>query len=240
MAFILFVVLFLLRRYRQQLQDRGQLLEPEGSARDGAHATSMRSSYTPLVAAVAASFKKIRPGSSHPSAIREAGESDHGFQRVAGRKIDPVLTAGGDGYGGNYGAFEKDVGVSKQTRAPSSSHPEAQPLAGTSFYRHNSDFYDGDVNGSGALTPTGRQARFESDNRDFADNHDDDYNRGPSPDAIAIMRPSPARSPVTTSAGPNQLAPPTPTLPTRFIPDGVGRSLISQDGSRGSRFTESV
>jgi hypothetical protein len=246
-AVILLVLLYFLRRYRKQLQDRGELLEPEDSGRAVTDPTSMRSSHTPLVAAITASFNRMRPVSARTTATGETGTSDRGFQRVAGRKIDPVLTSGGDGYGGNYGAFEKETGLNKETGGPSSALPEAQPLAGTSYYRDDSDFDGG--HDSRTSTPTGAQLRVATDNHDFADHH-----RTPSPDAIAVMRPSPARSPVTTSQGPNYLAPPertgptmasdappTPTLPSRFvIPDGVGRSLVSQDGSRGSRFTESV
>jgi hypothetical protein len=248
-AAILLILLFFLRRYRRQLQDRGELLEPEQSGRDGTNTMSMRSYHTPLVAAVTASLKKMRPGSSQTTATAETGTMERGFQRVAGRKIEPVLKTGGDGYGGNYGAFEKEAGMSKETGVPSSSNPEAQPLASASFFRNNSEY---DLHhGSGASTPILGQARSVTDSRDFGDALLD-YNRGSSPDAIAVIRPSPARSPVTTSAGPTHLAPqkpaptmpsdvpPTPTLPSRFIPDGVGRSLISRDGSRGSRFTESV
>ncbi|KAF7508927.1 hypothetical protein GJ744_008636 [Endocarpon pusillum] len=250
-AVILLIILYFLRRYRKHLQDRGELLEPDAPRRDAVNTMSMPSSHTPLVAAVAASFKKMRPGSSNTTATAETGTSDRGFQRVAGRKIDPVLVSGGDGYGGNYGAFEKEAAWNKETGAPSSSLPEAQPLAGRSFYRDNADF-DSRQN-SRTSTPVGGQARFSSDSHGLANDQDDDYYRGPSPDIIAVMRPSPARSPVTTSAGLNPLAshssgptlpsdaPPTPTLPSRYItPDGVGRSLVSQDSSRGSRFTESV
>ena len=250
-AVVLLIVLYFLRRYRQKLQDRGNLVEPDGSGEDAANTMSMRSSHTPLVAAVAASFKKMRPGSSQTTATDEIGASNRGFQRLAGRKIEPVLVSGGDEYGGNYGAFEKETGTAKETGAPSSSHPEAQPLAGTSFYRDNAGFDS--RHGSGTSTPVCGQARFAADTWDVADGYDEDHNRGPSPGAIAVMRPSPARSPVTTSAGTSSLVPhttgpatmarntpPTPTLPSRSIPDGLGRSLVSQDGSRGSRFTESV
>jgi hypothetical protein len=243
LTFILLVLLFFLRRYRRQLQDRGELLEPDPNGRDGTNTMSMRSSHTPLVAAVTASLKRMRPGSSQTTATAETGISERGFQRVAGRKIETVLKTGGDGYGGNYGAFEKEVGMSKETGVASSSNPEAQPLASTSFFRNNSDY---DLHhGSGTSTPIVGQAYSATDSRDFGD-ASLDYNRVPSPDAIAVIRPSPARSPVTTSAGPTYLAPQklAPTMPSdippRFIPDGVGRSLISQDGSRGSRFTESV
>lgn len=248
LALVLLVILFFLRRYRRQLQHRGELLETDRSERDP-NTMSMRSSHTPLVAAVTAPFKKMRPASSQTTATAETGTSDRAFQRVAGRKIQPVLTSGGDGYGGNYGAFEKQAGLDKEAGAPSSL-PEAQPLAGVSFYRDGTDLDGG--HGSGTSTPTGAHTRFASDYRDFADPLDDEENRDFGSDVIAVMRPSPARSPVTTSAGPSPLAPqrsgptmssdapPTPTVPPRFMADGVGRSLVSQDGSRGSRFTESV
>jgi hypothetical protein len=167
---VLLVLLYFLRRYRKQLQDRGELLEPEDSGRDVTNPMSMRSSHTPLVAAITASFNKMRPGSSRTTATGGTGTSDRGFQRVAGRKIDPVLTSGGDGYGGNYGAFEKETGLNKESGGPSSPLPEAQPLAGTSYYREDSDFYGG--HDSRTSTPTGAQLRVATDNHDFAE-----YNR---------------------------------------------------------------
>lgn len=251
LAVILLVILFYLRRYRQQLRHRGELLGIDRPERDPTHATSMRSSQTPLVAAVAAPFKKLRPGSSQTTTTAETGTSDRAFQRVAGRKIETVLSSGGDGYGSNYGAFQKQVGIDKETGATSSSLAEAQPLAGMSFYRDNTDLDCG--HGSGTSTPTDGQPRLATGYRDFADSLNEACVRGPSPDGVAFMRPSPARSPVTTSAGPSsQLGsqtpgntmssetPPTPSVPPRFMVDGLGRSLVSQDGSRGSRFTESV
>ena len=75
-------------------------------------------------------------------------------------------------------------------------------------------------------------------------------------EGYAVMRPSPARTPMTSSPSNSSLrlpihqgplmepgTPPTPALPPHLAgrrQDGVGRSLGSQDGSKGSRFTESV
>ncbi len=65
-----------------------------------------------------------------------------------------------------------------------------------------------------------------------------------SDDEYAVMRPSPARTPVT-SQGPSPPgrfpSPPvgSPRRPHLGV-DGLGRSHPSQDGSRGSRFTEDV
>ena len=81
-------------------------------------------------------------------------------------------------------------------------------LSGSSFYRDSQGFYGG----------PGPSTQRES--------------------GIPIMRPSPARTPVTES-GPFSSSPPTLTPPAPR-PDLVGRSHPSQDGSHASRFTEEV
>ncbi|CAG8975123.1 hypothetical protein HYALB_00004422 [Hymenoscyphus albidus] len=60
---------------------------------------------------------------------------------------------------------------------------------------------------------------------------------------VPVMRPSPARTPVTEHGPFGVLPPPLPSLepPRRpSQPDGLGRSHPSQDGSHASRFTEEV
>ncbi len=87
-------------------------------------------------------------------------------------------------------------------------------LSGSSFYRDSEGFYGGP--GSPTFTAL---IRPES--------------------GIPVMRPSPARTPVTEPgpfAFPNPPAPLTPPL----RPDVLGRSHPSQDGSHASRFTEEV
>lgn len=89
-------------------------------------------------------------------------------------------------------------------------------MSGTSFYRDSQGFYGGP--GSPALPPPG--AASTSSQRDSG---------------VPVMRPSPARTPVTEKGffmGGPSLAPPTPDQ------DPLGRS--HNDGSHTSRFTEEV
>lgn len=277
-ALVLAILLFVLRRYRRRLKSRGQLPE-QVTARELAsnggdsYPMSQRSSTAPLAAVVASSLKRLRPHSNQTLATTVTGhtersvpESERGFQRIAGRKIAPVLGSGGDPYGGNFGAFEKDTAA-----RPSDLNPTERGLSGASFYRDSRGFYGGKGNQSPTLPPspttattgarTGDMATTAgtgSNVQDFADpvaslaqNSSQMSLTTPSrPEGYAVMRPSPARTPVTLSPAassirlPIQQAPPTmdedaPPLPI-FAPgltqrDGIGRSLASQDGSRVSK-----
>jgi len=88
----------------------------------------------------------------------------------------------------------------------------ANTMSGTSFYRDSDGFYGG----VGSSMPQ----------RDSG---------------VPVIRPSPARTPVTEQ-GPFALLPPLPPplTPPGKRPDGLGRSHPSQDGSHTSRFTEEV
>ncbi|EXJ63785.1 hypothetical protein A1O7_00120 [Cladophialophora yegresii CBS 114405] len=284
-ALTLVIILFLLRWYRRRLKARGQLPEQiaarelAGGGTGEAYPMSQRSSTTPLAAAVAHGFKRFRPHSNQTlgttftaDTTSSVPESERGFQRIAGRKIAPVIGSGGDPYGGNYGAFEKDVG------AGPSDIPESS-LAGASFYQDSRGFYGG----QGAQTPpmpsspitatsaakTGDMSATTgaaSSTRDFADPRVPSVRNSSQvslttptrPEGYAVMRPSPARTPVTLSPAassirlPIQQAPTmderAPPMPVSTLRDGVGRSLASQDGSRVSkssgrsagRFTENM
>ena len=275
-AVTLVIILFVLRWYRRRLKARGQLPEQiaarelaAGGAGSEAYPMSQRSSTTPLAAAVASGLRRLRPHSNHTIGTTGTGttetsvpESERGFQRIAGRKLPPVLASGGDPYGGNYGAFEKDAGGGPSAM-PSTSE---RGLSGASFYQDNRGFYGG----RGAQTPTlpsspttattGTQPGamsetigIASSTRDFAgqptssvvNSSQPSVNTPSRPEGFAVMRPSPARTPVTRSPSASSIRlpiqqPPTmderaPPLPTPAIRDGVGRSLASQDGSRVSR-----
>lgn len=89
-------------------------------------------------------------------------------------------------------------------------------LSGTSFYRDSRGFYGGTGSLSNPLAGTSTQRES----------------------GIPVMRPSPARTPVTEH-GPFGTIPP-PLSPPARRPDLLGRSHPSQDGSRGSKFTEQV
>ena len=313
-AIVLILLLTLLRMYRKRLKARGQLPEqiaartvPSTAGGDARPATGMsqRSSAAPFPAALSSPFRKFRPGSSQREANIAAAhtastEPERRFQRIAGRKIAPVLQSGGDPYGGNYGAFEKEtragpssVGdgaaatlgtTSEAVRlAPGNPRPRSpgdistlgggRDLAGSTFYSDSRGFYGG-PDGSGRHTPTESVAPpplpFASDTRGVARasmiESEPGSGREVSPEGRAVIRPSPARTPVTSSPNPSNTqlpiqgvdrlnitmpedAPPTPALPPHVgrvigspgpTRDGVGRSLASQDGSRAGRFTEGV
>lgn len=274
-ALILVLILFVLRRYRAKLKAQGRLPEQiaereSSSGGNRGRGMSQRSSAIPLTATLASSLRKFRPISSHTAATdataSTAPEGERGFQRIAGRKIAPVLSSGGDGYGGDYGVFGKETAA-----GPSGHNRNEHSLADSSFYRDSHGFYGG----RGAESPTyphsptlgtAGEKGWPSSTRDFA-------GQGPRtssqisvasgrPEVAAALRPSPARTPVTVSPAPSSIrlpiqqtptlgdAPPVPTIaPGLQVPDEVGRTLAHQDGSRvsarsrgsaRSRFAENV
>lgn len=85
-------------------------------------------------------------------------------------------------------------------------------LSGTSFYRDSQGFYGGP--GSPVFPPIQRDS------------------------GVPVMRPSPARTPVQEQ-GPFSSLPSPPLVPP-LMPDALGRSRPSQDGSHPSRFKEEV
>ena len=89
--------------------------------------------------------------------------------------------------------------------------PDANTLSGSSFYRDSQGFYGGP--GSPSNPPASMSRKRES--------------------GIPIMRPSPARTPVTEQGPFSEVPPP-------LRPDQLGRSHPSQDGSHASKFTEEV
>ena len=272
LAVVLLILLAFLRMYRKRLAARG-LLPEQSRARSvapgGPRSTnqmSQQSSHTPLAAAL---MSRFRPQSSATTATAVTAasvpESERGFQRIAGRKIAPVIGTGSDQYGGNYGAFEREgaaAAAGVATRDPSSKNEE-RGLAGSSFYRDSQGFYGGKGGESTPTSPTlvsssmGQHTRGST--RDFANTEsigEDLRDRSSTLDSYAVMRPSPARTPVTSSPAASSIrlpiqqgpsmepgAPPTPALPAHLAArrqDSIGRSLASQDGSTRSRFTESV
>ena len=88
------------------------------------------------------------------------------------------------------------------------------PLSGSSFYRDSSGFHGGP--GGPAFLP-GTTSQHDS--------------------GVPVMRPSPARAPVTEQ-GPFSTTPPPMSVPRPT--DGLGRSRPSLDESHASRFTEEV
>lgn len=275
LAFFLLIMLALLRWYRKRLQARGQLPEQIAarSATERGPSTgnpmSSRSSHAPLASAILSSTRRWRPQSPNTmtTAVTDnstAPDSERGFQRLAGRKIPPVIGTSSDQYGGNYGAFEKDLADGRLARAGLSSskvegtRKERRDLSESSFYRDNQGFYGGKgepLPSSPTLVSSMGYTRGSAIDLANTDSIGEDSREG-ALEEYAVMRPSPARTPMTASPSNSSLrlpiqqgpvmepgAPPIPALPAHLTgrqEDSVGRSLASQDGSRGSRFTESV
>ena len=239
---VLLVILLFILRWRRKLHTRqltGEDTEMAETNRAPPEApVTQRSSATPLAAAGIAPFlRRLRSHSGQTAATTETAPSERGFQNLGGRRIESVLTSGGDGYGG-----------------PGPVNPDRETnLAGSSFYRDSqgttyggpgslpSSMYVGP--GSPPLSPTIPSAAEAGPSIPSVplEPHD----RLPDQE-VAVMRPSPARTPVTSQAAfttnppratPPPRAPPSPRPPP--IGDGIGRSHPSLDGSR-SRFAENL
>ena len=243
-----------------------QTLPPTGSVPSGT--VTERSSNVPLAAA--GFFKRARPRSSATAATTETGPSERGFQNFGGRKLESVLSSGGDGWS-NPGPSSSSGLSPRPVRGPGPTlaaglaagvrpaSPET-PLSETSFYRDSQGFYGGvaeaEIGSNTSIYPRPDSPPPRSPNRPAP------TFTGASPltrvgsqakrdSEVAFMRPGPARTPVTNQPGFSSLRPSTGrgTPPPRPLPpvgasptarDGVGRSHPSFDGSRGSRFTEEM
>lgn len=224
-----------------------QTLPPTGSAPSGT--VTERSSNVPLAAA--GFFRRVRPHSSATAATSETGPSERGFQNFGGRKLESVLTSGGDGWSNagpssSSGPSPRPVGGSDPTPAaglaagvrPAS--PQT-PLSETSFYRDSQGFYGGapeaDIGSNTSSTyPRPDSPPPRSPNRPAP------TFTGASPLArvgsqakrdpeVAFMRAGPARTPVTNQPGFSSLRPSTGrgTPPPRPLPP-IGASLTPRDG----------
>ncbi|KAJ5239943.1 hypothetical protein N7468_004562 [Penicillium chermesinum] len=143
----------------------------------------------------------------------DTNTTERGFQKVSGRKIPPVLTHGGDGYGGGLEGDSPTIPDSLIGITPASpvggpppSSPHGMPL--DSNVVREADESLSPVPPSNAQIPVASSVRFGN----------------PTPVTQSSLLPQPQSA--------------IPGSPTR--PDGVGRSNPSFDGSRSSRFTESL
>ncbi|PWY84485.1 hypothetical protein BO94DRAFT_100769 [Aspergillus sclerotioniger CBS 115572] len=236
MFVFVFVVWLLRRRRRNILPASGDALpEPdttgtaEGSIPRSAEMASRRSSNDPLFTAsyFAPAFMK-RWRQSHMTTRTDdstlsSEPSERGFQKISGRKIPSVLQSGGDGYGGGFEPGSPTASEPSTIFSPSSPvqprSPATQPPLTTPYGMPLDASYTREAEESGGMV---------------------------------VFRPSPARTPVTSASASlsnepgaprivSQVIVPgalSPTMPKR--PDALGRSHPSFDGSRGSRFTESI
>lgn len=147
----------------------------------------------------------------------DSTSSERGFQKISGRKIPPVLTHGGDGYGGGLD------GDSPSASGFPITPPGTEPMGNPSFPAPPRTLPYGMPLDSNYTRETKEQG---------------------SPSRSAVHLPISSQvnvaHPITVTPAPDlpQAQSAIPSVPPR--PDGLGRSLHSYDGSRSSRFTESI
>ncbi|KAL8804910.1 MAG: hypothetical protein Q9200_005637 [Gallowayella weberi] len=270
LALITVLVIFLLRRRRQIGQRRNISPPIPQSASTGPGATSGTTTERSSAAvpfASAAFFRRLRPGSGATASTTETAPSERGFQNLGGRKLESILSSRGDGYGDlPFGAASTSTapGASSArgqpppsipivTAAPSAApgHSSPESLSGSSFYRDSQGFYGGPGQGQPEPEPTSNSSSMvvgpaspPQSPRHAASGSSQRH------EGVAVMRPGPARTPVTTQGGlspmrgpPTRGTPPPPQIPGTILErprDGLGRSHPSMDGSRGSRFAENI
>lgn len=227
-----------------------------------------RSSAVPLAAS--GFFKRLRPHSGQTAATTDTAPSERGFQNFGGRKLESVLSSRGDGYGepGPSSSTSPAMGFGPgplafrgqglgHSRGPS----EQETISGSSTYRDSQGFYAGNdaeprsLPSSMYVGPGSAQPMSPTFHPPPSAGLPPEGVGGPSQrdSGIPIMRPSPARTPVTSQPGFTPLRDPPPPprgIPSRSSPtadpavrlqqDVLGRSHPSFDGSRGSKFTEEM
>ncbi|KAL1884983.1 hypothetical protein Plec18167_001640 [Paecilomyces lecythidis] len=237
-AFFLLLLALLVLRWRKKYaqKSRGALPSDDGTsgaARSGsgppnAEMMSQRSSVTPFAAAAASAgfFNRWRH-SAQTVSTQDTTPSERGFQKISGRKIPSVLRTGGDGYGS--GGEEEIVPGAAASSTDLSPRPGHLPTAPTIV----------------ETTAEGDEHSIQSDQ--YEPPLSATTTRASDVDREGVfIRPSPARSPMASSVNlpasgqstPTQQAMRATSIPRR--PDLIGRSHPSWDGSRGSRFTESI
>ncbi|KKZ65984.1 hypothetical protein EMCG_08278 [[Emmonsia] crescens] len=200
-------------------------------------------------------FSKWRNSHQSTRTLEPPPSSERGFQRVSGRKIPSVLESGGDGYDDPFGPTGEKLYYETTSAAAAAGKEMGSPTTFAPIIPPSSSSFQPrptisrNVKSRGAepiaqplpAPPLGRPPSQESDSS-----------------AHVVIRPSPARTPLTSSAditttttlatsGSIALHPPPleslPRLPIhRRISgqDAIGRSMASSDGSRASRFTEGI
>ena len=231
LAIILVILLLFLRWRRKKMRNHlpaGPSSEsgPLGAARS-AGGMIERSSEVPIVAAAAGFFGRLRrPDSGQTVDTIDTAPSERGFQNLGGRKIESVLTSGGDGYGGP---------------GPSDT------MSGSSFYRDSQGTHGGPDSLPSSMYVGPGSPPTSSTPPIGATAGSAGRGSGISED-VAVMRPSPARTPVTAQgvftphtprSTPPALRGTPPPGGSQFPRDGVGRSRPDLDSSRTSRFRES-
>lgn len=147
----------------------------------------------------------------------DSTSSERGFQKISGRKIPPVLTHGGDGYGGGLD------GDSPSAPGFPITPPGTEPIGNPSF----------------PAPPRTSPYGMPLDS-----NYTRETKEHGSPSRSAVHLPISSQVsvayPITVTPAADIPQPQSAIHSVPPRPDGLGRSLHSYDGSRSSRFTESI
>lgn len=258
-ALVLIALLYLLRWYRNRFKKGPDFNDKLVT---GAAPMSSSKSFIPVAAHA---MKKLRPTSDMTTFTSTTSlDSEKGFARLSGRKIAPVLSSGGDQYGGSYGIFEKQIEM-----LPTPPRRHNHDLSETSFYRDSGGLYISDRAAS-SVPGTPVQSNFVN-HQNHQDQHHQQYQhtnqnqinqtRSPrrpfdintrityddflaKPDGVAVFRGSPARTPVTQSPNTDSIKLPiqAPVTMDEDIPEmplpspniAVGTRNFSRLSNRGS------
>ena len=143
-ALVFVVILYVLRWYRQRMRlasrserqihhtyGHGGHFDDKALATLGAPIS--QSDRIGIFAPV--SMKKFRPRSDLTvNTVSTSSESEKGFHRISGRKIAPVLSTGGDQYGGSFGVFGQNTDVKHEPLHQRNMHE-------TTFYEDDNGRY---------------------------------------------------------------------------------------------------
>ena len=148
----------------------------------------------------------------------DSNSSERGFQKISGRKLPPVLTHGGDGFGGGLDGDSPTVPGFPPTS------PGPGPAGSPAFH----------------APPPASPYGMPLDSNYTREIEEHQPPVPPSPVHLPISNTVPVATPITVTPAHPVAQPQSaiPIVPQR--PDGLGRSLSSFDGSRSSRFTEGI
>ncbi|KAJ5293808.1 hypothetical protein N7508_008629 [Penicillium antarcticum] len=226
LALLLFLVVFLLRRrglLRGKNATHAPLSDDAAIGAGNREIAERRSSNDPLFTAsyfAPAFMKRWRQSTQtvRTESTIDSNSSERGFQKISGRKLPPVLTHGGDGFGGGLDGDSPTL----PGFAPTS--PGPGPSGSPAFHAPP------------PASPYGMP--LDSNYTREIEEHQPPVR--PSPVHLPISNTVPVATPVTVTPAHPVAQPQSaiPIVPQR--PDGLGRSLPSFDGSRSSRFTEGI
>ncbi|KAJ5835038.1 hypothetical protein N7447_001064 [Penicillium robsamsonii] len=226
LALILFLLFYYLRRRGFFM---GKIGRPTmlGDAAAGAGAgprdvAERRESNDPLFTAsyfAPAFMKKWRQSTAttRSGSTVNSVPSERGFQKISGRKLPPVFTHGGDGYGG--GLDGDSPTIPGFTPTSSATGPMGSP--------------------SYAPPPTSQYGGMPLDSKYTREVEEHTPPLRSNPVHLPISSSVNVSTPITITPA-HPVAQPQSAVPFAPRPDALGRSLHSFDGSRSSRFTEVI